>query len=199
MVKDAVLLEELGLMHKTVFAYIGTHGMAHGLDFILKSIEPFTKTFPELHFLFLGDGAERNNLIALNKHLGLTNTTFISSVSKSEVKRYLSVMDVAMVNLRKSDTFLTVIPSKIFEAAAMHKPILLGLQGETQDIIETYNAGVCFEPGNEHSFSEKVLEIIKSENYSRFQVGCRHLAASFDRKKIALNLLKEIEITAHVK
>jgi hypothetical protein len=197
--KDEVLLEELGLMNKIVFAYIGTHGMAHGLDFILKSIEPFTKTFPELHFLFLGDGAERNNLIALNKHLGLTNTTFISSVSKSEVKRYLSVMDVAMVNLRKSDTFLTVIPSKIFEAAAMHKPILLGLQGETQDIIETYNAGVCFEPGNEHSFSEKVLEIIKSENYSRFQVGCRHLAASFDRKKIALNLLKEIEITAHVK
>ncbi len=196
--KDMVLMDELGLNNKTIFAYIGTHGMAHGLDFILKSIETFSKTHPGLHFLFIGDGAERNNLIALNEKLGLNNTTFVPSVSKVEVKRYLSIMDVALVNLRKSDTFQTVIPSKIFEAAAMGKPILLGLQGETQEIIETYNAGLCFEPENEHSFVVQIVQIIKSENYSLFQEGCEQLAAAFDRKKIARELLFVIEKTAQV-
>lgn len=187
--KDHTLIKELGLENKIIFAYVGTHGMAHGLDFILRSIQSLEKESPELHFLFLGDGAQRNRLIDLNKELGLKNTTFIPSVSKSEVTRYLSIMDVAVVNLRKSDTFLTVIPSKIFEAAAMRKPILLGLQGETKGIIEKYNAGLCFEPENKDDFMHQVREINKSNNYGTFQNGCDALAKDFDRKKIAEQML----------
>lgn len=193
--KDQAILEELNLHDKTIFAYIGTHGMAHGLDFILRSIVPIQETNPNLHFIFLGDGAERNNLLELKEKLHLRNVTFLPSVAKKEVVRYLSIMDVALVNLRKSDTFLTVIPSKIFESAAMHKPILLGLQGETKGIIEAHNAGLCFEPENTTSFQEQLLEIIETENYTRLQEGCKQLAIAFDRKRIALEMLTTINST----
>lgn len=193
--KDQAILEELNLQDKTIFAYIGTHGMAHGLDFILRSIVPIQETNPNLHFIFLGDGAERNNLLELKEKLHLRNVTFLPSVAKKEVVRYLSIMDVALVNLRKSDTFLTVIPSKIFESAAMHKPILLGLQGETKGIIEAHNAGLCFEPENTTSFQEQLLEIIETENYTRLQEGCKQLAIAFDRKRIALEMLTTINST----
>lgn len=189
MKKDVVLLEKLGLKDKTIFAYIGTHGMAHGLDFILNNLKQFESEQPHLHFLFLGDGAERNRLLALNSSLDLKNTTFIPSVPKSEVLQYLSIMDIALVNLKASDTFLTVIPSKIFEAAAMQKPILLGLSGETKGIIEAYNAGLCFEPENAQSFRNSVLGIIENENYRNYQQGCKSLALAFDRKKIAQEML----------
>lgn len=188
--KDEQLLTELQLKDKTVFAYIGTHGMAHGLDFILRSIQRIEKETPNLHFLFLGDGAERQNLIQLNDQLGLKNTTFIPSVSKEEVVRYLSIMDIALVNLRKSDTFLTVIPSKIFEAAAMRKPILLGLQGETKGIIEKYNAGTCFEPENEIDLLNHINIITDKQNYKTFQNGCDALSKDFDRKRIAEQMLE---------
>lgn len=192
--KDANLVKKLNLENKKVFAYIGTHGMAHGLDFILHSIAKIQYTYPEFHFLFIGDGAERNNLIALKEKLDLKNATFLPSVSKKEVVAYLSVMDVALVNLRKSDTFLTVIPSKIFEAAAMQKPILLGLQGETKGIIEHYQAGLCFEPENEQEFLRQLQNIVEPNNYQQFQEGCLQLATDFDRKKIALEMLKDIEV-----
>ncbi len=192
-VKDQKLLKELGLEGKIIFAYIGTLGMAHGLDFILVNIKTLMKSHPNLHFLFLGDGAERKNLIKLNDRLGLTNTTFLSSVSKSEVIRYLSLIDVSLVNLRKSETFLTVIPSKIFEAAAMGKPILLGLQGETKGIIQTYNAGLCFEPENAKEFLNQLFSIIESSNYNSYREGCFRLAEAFDRKKIALEVLETIK------
>ncbi len=191
--KDQELLKELDLKGKTVFAYIGTHGMAHGLDFILNSIRELNVEQPNLHFLFLGDGAERNKLIELNNKLGLYNTTFIPSVPKSEVIRYLSIMDVALVNLRKSDTFLTVIPSKIFEAAAMEKPILLGLQGETQGIIESFSAGSCFEPENTEAFLAGIATVTNKKNYVAFQEGCKQMASAFDRKKIALEMLETIK------
>lgn len=192
MEKDIVLLENLGLKDKTIFAYIGTHGMAHGLDFILNNLKQFENEQPNLHFLFLGDGAERNRLLTLNTSLDLKNTTFIPSVPKSEVLHYLSIMDVALVNLKASDTFLTVIPSKIFEAAAMQTPILIGLSGETQRIIESYNAGLCFEPENAESFRASVLGIIENENYHNYQQGCKRLALAFDRKKIAQEMLQTL-------
>ncbi len=191
--KDQKLLEELELTGKTIFAYIGTHGMAHGLDFILNSIRELKESQPHMHFLFLGDGAERKKLLELNQKLALTNTTFISSVAKSEVVRYLSIMDVALVNLRKSDTFLTVIPSKIFEAAAMEKPILLGLQGETQRIIESFSAGCCFEPENKAAFLTGISKISEKNNYKTYQEGCKQLAVKYDRKTIALEMLKTIK------
>lgn len=177
---------------KKVFAYMGTHGMAHGLSFILDSLPKLQETLPQAHFLFIGEGAEKENLLKQAKDLNLDNVTFMPFVPKHEVVRYLSLMDVALVNLMKSDTFKTVIPSKIFEAAALQKPILLGLEGETKGIIESFNAGTCFEPENKEEFMEQCRAILNEQLYSEYQKGCRDLADAFDRKQIALQVLETI-------
>ena len=191
--KKIELEQKLKLQNKTVFAYIGTHGMAHGLSFILDSIKPLEETHPDLAFLFIGDGAEKKNLVQQAKELDLKNAVFVDSVGKKEVVDYLSLMDVALVNLRKSDTFLTVIPSKIFEAAAMEKPILLGLEGETKGIIERYGAGVCFEPENQKEFHLAVETILEPDTLSKCQKGAEQLALDFDRKVIADDMLKDLK------
>ena len=192
-VKDKELMQaNPQLQGKKVFAYIGTHGMAHGLSFILNSLSKLQESLPQAHFLLIGEGAEKENLLKQTKDLKLTNVTFMPFVPKNEVVRYLSLMDVALVNLKKSDTFKTVIPSKIFEAAALQKPILLGLEGETKGIIESFNAGTCFEPENEEEFILKCQEILLEKQYSEFQKGCKNLAEAFNRKKIALQVLETI-------
>ena len=167
--------------------------MAHGLDFILNSIKKIQKTHPEIHFLFIGDGAEKNNLLKQKEELKLSNVTMLSSVSKQEVVEYLSLMDYALVNLRKNDTFLHVIPSKIFEAAAMKKPILLGLEGETKKIIQQFNAGICFEPENELDFIDKIEKIIDVNIQEDLKIGCEKLAIEFDRNLIARNMLEDLK------
>lgn len=194
--KPKDLIEKHDLHGKFVFAYIGTHGMAHGLHFILDSVEEIQDKYPEILFLFMGDGAEKKNLIQKAEKLKLKNVLFLDSVSKHEVVRYLSLMDVALVNLKKSDTFLTVIPSKIFEAAAMGKPILLGLEGETKNIIESYHAGVCFLPEDKQTFHKELIAMYENnDEYKAYVQGCKKLANDFDRKKIAdqmLNTLKKV-------
>jgi len=192
--KPQFLVDELGLKDKFVLAYIGTHGLAHGLDFILDQVVALESEYPEVHFLFMGDGANKENLIKRSRRLGIKNVTFLDSVPKEEINNYLNLMDVALVNLKKTDTFLTVIPSKIFEAAAVEKPILLGLLGETKGIIEKYGAGVCFEPENPTDF-RKALDILYSsrQDLSIFKAGCKKLATDFERNKIARQMLKTIE------
>ena len=177
---------------KKVFAYIGTHGMAHGLSFILNSLPKLQQSLPQAHFLFIGEGAEKENLLQQASDLKLNNVTFMPFVPKHEVVRYLSLMDVALVNLKKSDTFKTVIPSKIFEAAALQKPILLGLEGETKGIIESFKAGICFEPENEDEFIAQCHAILNEKQYLEYQYGCQKLAQSFNRKQIAQQVLETI-------
>ena len=113
----------------------------------------------------------------------------LDSVPKTEVGKYISILDVCLINLRKSALFTTVIPSKIFENAAMEIPILMGVEGEAKEIVESYGAGLCFEPENENDFIAKMEQITDPSNKDAFRQGCRRLAADFDRKTLAQKML----------
>ena len=187
--KDSDILAKLCLSGKKVIGYIGTHGMAHKLDFILRCAKKMDGN-NKYHFLFIGSGAEKESLQKLKDELQLSNVTMLDPVPKAEVKRYISVLDVSLINLKKSDLFLTVIPSKIFENAAMEIPILMGVGGEAKEIIDSYGAGVCFEPENEPDFMTKLDMLVSDpEFYEKCKIGCRRLAADFDRKVLASKML----------
>ena len=183
------LKESLGLKNKIVISYLGTHGLAHGLKFILESISKISN--PDLHFLFIGDGAEKENLIKYSKTLHSKNFTFLESVTKSEIPLYIEISDYSLVNLKKSDEFKNVIPSKIFENIAMYKPILLGVEGESKKLIDDYEVGVCFEPENKESFLNAIKDIQKLDRES-FKVNCNKMLVDFERNNIAENLIKFI-------
>jgi hypothetical protein len=192
--KNQVLLSQLDLTGKFVIGYIGTHGLAHSLDFIIRSIAKIND--PTIHFLFIGDGAMKSTMTSLTQELKLTNVTFLPPVSKSQVPEYLSICDVSLAPLKKEANFKTVIPSKIFEASAMRKPTLLGVEGQAQEIVEHHNAGLCFEPENEADFIAKVSELKKNtELYNQLQLGCDSLASSYDRKLLANQMLNFIRST----
>ena len=194
--KDLELLKKLGIgKDKFLIGYIGTHGMAHGLDFILRSIAKLDND--SLHFLFVGEGSEKEKLLELASKLNLKNVTFHPGVTKKEVPRFISILDAALVPLKKTKTFLTVIPSKIFELCSMRKPILLGVDGQARKVVEEYNAGIAFTPEDEEDFLKK-LKILtgNKEAYERYKKGCEKLAVEYDRKRKAeymLELLRQLK------
>ncbi len=192
--KDEQLLKELGIKGKTILGYIGTHGMAHKLDFLADCARQLENT--NYHFLFLGNGAEKQKLVDKVKHEQIKNITLLDSVPKNKVVNYLSIIDIALINLRKSDLFKTVIPSKIFENAAMQIPILLGVDGEARSIVEQYEAGLFYEPENINDFLDKLEIIGTPEQYKKCQEGGLKLAKVFDRKKLAGELLTVVKNTA---
>jgi glycosyltransferase involved in cell wall biosynthesis len=189
--RDTKLVEELGLEGKFVVGYLGTHGMAHKLDFILDCV---SEAPANVHFLFIGGGASKAVLEERVKRKAYPNVSMLPSVPKSEIARYISVTDLALVTLRKSDTFKSVIPSKIFENAAMRKPILLGVEGESKAIIEKYGAGIAFEPENKADFLDKLSKLtIDFAYYAECQNNCTYLAADYDRNVLANAMLAELK------
>jgi len=190
--KNGELLATLGLEGKFVVGYIGTHGMAHKLDFIVRCANKVRNS--AIHFLFIGDGAEKKNVMELAGSLGCSNVTFLDPVSKDRIAEYLSVTDLALVPLRKTDLFTTVIPSKIFETASMQKPLLLGVDGEARALVEEYGAGLFFEPENEADFLVKLDRLYTDRIvYQQCQEGGARLAKAFDRKRQASAMLEHLK------
>lgn len=185
--KNQQILSELGLKEKFIVGFIGTLGMAHKLDFIIAAASKIQDT--GIHFLFIGAGAEKKHLEFLIEQNNPGNITLLGMIQKDSVPDYLSIIDVSLINLRKSEAFKNVIPSKIFESSAMEKPILLGVDGESRQIIESYSAGLFFEPENESDFIEK-LYLLKNDHtlYERLKIGCRNLVKDFDRVRLAKDM-----------
>lgn len=185
--RDRELEDQLGLKGKFVLGYIGTFGLAHGLDFILNCARELDGE--NVHFLLVGEGARRDHLIQRVRDENLTNVTIVDRVPRDEVPRYFSIIDGALINLKKSETFESVLPSKIFEAAAMGKPILLGVGGEARALVERYNAGRAFEPENREAFLSAVRALKAGENTEAYVAGGGKLAADYGRDTMAQRLL----------
>ncbi len=189
--KSQALLEALKLEGKIVLGYIGTHGMAHKLDFLMDCAKKLKDT--NYHFLFIGSGAEKENLAEKKRRENITNVTLLDPVSKKDIKKYLSILDVSLINLKRDELFKTVIPSKMFENAAMGIPILLGVDGEARSILEKYKAGLFYEPENEVDFLNKLDKIMNPEENDVFRKGGITLAAYYDRKRLALLMLSKLK------
>ena len=140
--RDDALAAEWGIGDSFVIGYIGTHGMAHGLSNVLNAAAHLDDN-ERVKFLFVGDGAERDDLISQAADRNLDNVLFVSSQPREKMPNIWSVCDVALVHLRDSEVFSEVIPSKIFEAMAMGLPILLVThKGIASDIVLSIRSGL---------------------------------------------------------
>ena len=188
--KSQKLLEKYGLTGKKVLGYIGTLGMAHKIDFLIDCI----KDSDEYALIILGNGAEKESIEEKIKREKISNVILINAVPKEEVADYIALQDAALINLRKSDLFKTVIPSKIFETSAMHIPILLGVDGEAREMVEEFGAGLYYEPENMEDFKRKLVQLFSSrELYESCQNGGECLAQAHDRKRLASEMLEIIQ------
>lgn len=175
---------------KKIVGYLGTLGMAHKLDFIVKAAANFKD---DVLFVFVGDGAEKENLIKLKDDLKASNVVFYPMMPKDEMINILGAIDIGLVNLKKSDTFKSVIPSKIFELSAMQKPIILGVEGESREMVEGEQIGVSFLPESEKGFCVALKSLLNNpENLKRIQDNQKIFAEKYSREELAKNMLNEI-------
>ncbi|MDB2368712.1 glycosyltransferase family 4 protein [Flavobacteriales bacterium] len=180
------LKHDLDLDNKIIISYIGTHGLAHALTFVLKATQRVEN--PNIHFLFIGDGAQKNKLVEYSKSLKKKNFIFLDSVPKNQILDYVYISDYSLVNLKNSEEFLNVIPSKIFENIALYKPILLGVEGESKKLIESNDVGISFEPENTESFLD-AIDQIQNINFKSFKKNCDKMIVNFNRNDIAKNMI----------
>lgn len=140
--------------------YIGTMGMAHGLETLLAAAEQLRGTHPEVLFLLIGEGAEKERIQSLARSRGLSNVQFMDQQPREKIPALISASDACLVLLKKTDVFKTVIPTKMLEFMACARPVILGVEGQARQIVEDSAAGLVVEPENAAALAAAIDQLI---------------------------------------
>jgi glycosyltransferase involved in cell wall biosynthesis len=187
---------ELGLGNKFLAIYAGIHGVAQGLETVVEAARQLQDSL-HIHFLLVGDGPTKAALTELAAQYSLTNATFLPEQPRERIPDYLSAADVALIPLRDIPLFQGARPSKMFDAWACERPLLLTIDGEARQIMEKAGGGVFAPPECAAEMAETVLDMA-SAPAEREAMGARGRAfteAHFSRQALAeqlIILLKEL-------
>ncbi|MDV6030840.1 MAG: glycosyltransferase family 4 protein [Phycisphaera sp. RhM] len=192
--------ERYDLMEKFVCSYVGTVGMAHGLDVIINAARRFKAVGREdVVFLVVGGGAKLEQMRRTVAELGLGDLIRLTGrLDKSEIPQVLAASDACLVHLSKVDLFEHVIPSKIFETMAMERPIIMGVRGRALDIVLAAESGVAMEPENDAQLFE-ILDWMVGAPDAVGQMGRngrKFVIEHFNRDQLAREMLSIIRGTS---
>ena len=195
---DRGLAARLGVAGRFVVTYCGTIGLAHGLDVVLRAAAALTAHGRrDIVFLLAGDGARLDELRAAASTARLDNVVFTGRLERSHVPTLLACSDVCLVHLRAADAFASVMPSKIFEGAAMGLPLVLGVRGFARRFVQDAGCGVCIEPEDAHGLARAVVRLADDPALRRrLGEAGRVCAARFDRHLLAAAYLEIVERAA---
>jgi glycosyltransferase involved in cell wall biosynthesis len=176
-----------------VVAYVGSHGLSHGLGVVLDA----AARQPDVTYLLVGDGADRDRLVAERDRRHLRNVVMRPSVNKAEVPGLYAAADVCLVPLRDVPLFDAFVPSKVFEVLAAGRPIVGALRGEARDILARSGGALLVEPERGDQLAAAV-ERLRADPALRAELarnGRAFAEQHYDRDVLAaryLDLLQEV-------
>ena len=183
----AEVRKQLHLEDRFLICYIGTMGNAHGLETLIAAAEELQTALPSTMFLLIGEGAEKDRIAKLAAQRGLQNIKFLGQQPRERIAAYVSAADLCLVMLRKSELFKTVIPTKLLEYMACERPVIVAVDGQARQIVETAHAGVFVEPENSKALVKAILDLA-GESERRRQMGASgraYIVNQFSREKTA--------------
>jgi len=194
------LRQELGLREEFVLLYAGTLGMAHGLETVLLAAARLRER-GDVAFLMMGEGAEREQLQARSKELRLRNVRFLGKQPREKVSAYILAADACLVPLRRSEVFKTAIPTKMFEAMAAARPVILGVEGEAKEILLEAGGGIAVPPDDSEALLDAILKLRHHPELARAlgASGGRAVREKYscrEQAKLYLELLARLAHTA---
>lgn len=179
-----------------VVGYLGTLGMAHGLETVLEAARLLAEE--NVSWLLVGEGAEKARLVQRARALGLTQVRFLAAQPYPEMPSYLALCSAVVVPLRAHPLFETVLPSKLFEAMACERPVIVAVAGEARRVVERARAGLCIEPNAPTELAAAVRQLADSPAEARAfgQRGRAYVESHHNLQDLAEHYLEALEMHA---
>ena len=175
-----------------VVLYAGLHGLAQGLDQVIDAAGAI-RDGGRSRFVLIGDGPEKEALRARAHALGLSNITFRDSLPSREVPAAVAAADIVLVTLK---VYIPgAVPSKLYEAMAAGRPVVLVADGEAAEIVRTHNAGLVVRPGDTEGLVKAVCTLRDRADLRREMGASGRKAAEeqFDSARIANSYIDFLE------
>lgn len=175
--------------------YAGTVGLGQGLDTLFGAAALLEDR--EIEVVIAGDGADAPALRERLERQGPDNVRMIGPVPHERVPALYEEADAAVVLLRDLPLFRGALPSKLLEAMAAARPVVLSAAGEAPDLVREAGAGLVVPPERPHELADAIAELHRDPERARQMgaAGRRLVVDRFDRDRAVedwMQLLGEV-------
>tara|TARA_B100000700_G_C14982068_1_gene826923 strand:- start:380 stop:1627 length:1248 start_codon:yes stop_codon:yes gene_type:complete len=157
-----------------IVMFAGNIGVAQDFATILKTADIIKnkKRLPEIKWVILGDGSEKNRIEKNILQANLSDVFYLLGEFPIEkMPIFFSLADVLLVTLKKDPVFKLTIPSKIPSYMACAKPIIASIQGEGAKLISESGAGITCDSEDPNALALALLEIYEMPYKKRGNMG----------------------------
>ncbi len=180
---------------KFIIAYVGTIGIANNLGYLVEAAKAL-RDIPDIHFVVLGQGGEKEKLIKKSEVYKLQNISFLDPIPKEKVGAFLKEVDVAFISLVPEKLFrFGVSPNKVFEYMYAKKPIVWAIEAGN-NLIEEAKCGISAPLNDVDALKASILKLkmmSQKEREKLGQNGYNFVLANHSYKMLAKKLIKVIE------
>jgi glycosyltransferase involved in cell wall biosynthesis len=178
-----------------VVGYAGNLGIAQGLRIALDAAELLRGT--DVRFALLGDGPVQDELEAEIAQRGLADVISLDpGIPVAEVGDFLRSCDALLVPLRDHPLLDDFIPSKLYDAMAVGRPVLVAARGEAAQLTAQTVAGIVVSPEDGAGLATAVRRLASEPALAqRLGQAGRRAAAGLTRSK-QVDVLEQVLLDA---
>jgi colanic acid biosynthesis glycosyl transferase WcaI len=195
--RENIIREKLGLSPKHfVVLYAGTIGMVSGAEIMVSVAEKLSVKFPDLRFVFVGEGPLTVKLKTLANECALSNMLFMPFQSRDLLSEVQAISDISVVTLRKGKGKASV-PSKVLGYMAAARPVIASVDSdsETANLIRSANCGKVVSPESVDEICQSIEWLLNRPDIM-LQMGMdgrRYLEQNYQRDKITSQYISFFE------
>lgn len=150
---------------KFIAIYAGTLGLIDDCAQILHAAKALQDAGNDLiEFKIIGDGNERDQVVAEAQALGLRNIEFLGRQTKETVMSWLTTADCALFVCKDVPFLSTASPNKLFDAFAAGLPVVQTTPGWIRDLFDKENCGLSVPPGDASALAEALTKLAGDED-----------------------------------
>ncbi len=137
--------------------YAGNIGRAHPLQAIIDAAAILSKDYPEIEFVFVGDGPGQDRLAQERAKRQLHNIRLVPYQPPERLRQVLESGDVHLISMRHEAAGM-LVPCKLYSALAVKRPcIFIGpVHCEAAKVITEYHAGAVIPQGQGALLAETI-------------------------------------------
>lgn len=154
---------------KIIVGYCGTLGIANALDKIVEAAKITENSNPDIFYVIVGKGPEKENLLDLIHQYNLSNIAVFDPVPKKEVHSFLKICDIIIIWNDSNLYQYGISPNKLFDYMYSGKPIIQAVKAGN-DIVRDAKCGYTIDSSPD-SIVEAIEKLIALGPDKRQEMG----------------------------
>ncbi|MDF1756314.1 MAG: glycosyltransferase family 4 protein [Verrucomicrobiales bacterium] len=184
-----------GLGEGFTLLFAGNIGSAQAVDVIIEVAE-ILKSYEDIHFVVVGDGSRRDEMILSCRRRGLKNVHLPGRFPVEMMPTFMKRASALIVTLADKPIFSLTVPNKVQAYLAVGKPIIACLNGEGARIVTEAEAGLTAPAEDAAALAAAIIRLYEMDEISRNIMGLngrRYFETNFDHDRLVDVLITHFE------